>query len=253
MDDGKRTARTVAERRYRSFADIVLTSLCGIAAACLLWLGLTQGAGGSRIEIVDDADTYEAAQNAITVVIDAGHGGADGGAVGSYTGVVEAELNLIVAQMLAEELTSRGMYVIMTRNDGNALADTKEEDMLIRKEIMQLDCVDYCISIHMNKFTDSTISGPMVFYMKGSEQGQRLAEAVMSSVCTALGRQPRFANPEDLFVLRVPNVPSILVECGFLSNRTDEQLLSSTEHQMLLAKAVADGLCAYIDDLTNAA
>ncbi len=237
---------------FRVFADVVLTSLCGVAAACLLWLGLVSGSSSDKqIKGEGEVVLSEIPQSALTVVIDAGHGGFDGGAVGSQTGVVEADLNLCVARLLADELTARGMYVIMTRSDENALADTKDEDMLTRKRIMQLDNVDIVISIHMNKFTDSTVSGPMVFYMTGSEQGKLLAETVMYSLCEELCRPQRFANPEDLFVLRVPYVPSILVECGFLSNATDELLLMDAEHQKKLAIGIADGLLEYLAHVDN--
>ena len=239
-------------KRLSGMADVVLTSLVGIAAACLLWIGLTAGAAVEPAILPSgEVEFTDIPQDAVTIVIDAGHGGFDGGAIGSVTGVIEAELNIIVARLLADELTAKGFYVIMTRSDNNSLAETKDEDMKARKEIMQLDCVDLVISVHMNKFTDRTVSGPMVFYMRGSDEGKRLAESVMYSICNAIERPQRFANPEDLFVLRVPLVPSVLVECGFLSNADDERLLMDATHQKKLAMGIAEGIVAYLALVQN--
>ena len=99
----------------------------------------------------------------------------------------------------------------------------------------------------MNKFKDSSVNGPMVFYMKNSAEGKALAECVINSLCEAEGRQPRQANPEDLFVLRVPKAPSILVECGFLSNSVDEQKLCDESFQALLSQAIAKGIADYVN------
>lgn len=239
----------------KKMTDIALSLLVLMGAVGLAWIGLTGSKDIAAMTAPYDgaADTtFEAIPaSAKVIVIDPGHGGSDGGAVGSKTGAVEAELNLKVAKLLADELTKLGFYVVMTRTDENALGDTKAEDMTRRKEIMQLENVDLVVSVHMNKFRDRTVSGPMVFYMKGSSEGKALADCVIKCLCDAIGRQPRPSNPEDLFVLRVPAVPSILVECGFLSNADDEMKLISEEYQRLLARGVAEGIASYIARTIN--
>ena len=232
------------KRKNTRTADILLTSLVAAAALALTWAGLR---GTKSAAIYTDAGLVgtELPDSAVVIVIDAGHGGFDGGATGANTCVSEAELNLDVAQKLKSELTARGFYVIMTRETPSALAESKSEDMRIRSRIMNIAEADLVISIHMNKFTDSTVSGPMVFYMKNSDEGKTLAECVMSGICAETGRPKRHVNPEDLFVLREPKCPSVLVECGFLSNRQDEALLTESGYRTQLAKGIANGVADY--------
>ena len=229
-------------------ADVLLALLVLSGTLSLAWIGLrTPKELPAMADIKAESDPIP--EEAFAVVIDAGHGGSDGGASGTETGVKESELNLIVAKLLSDELTARGCYVIMTRTGEGAIAETKQADMERRGEIMNMPGVDLVVSIHMNKFGDTTISGPMVFYMKGSEEGKRLAECVITSVCDSIGRPRRKANPEDLFVLRVPKAPSVLVECGFLSNAADEESLLNGAHREKLAKGIADGIVRYVESI----
>ena len=184
------------------------------------------------------------ADGKLTIVVDPGHGGADGGAV-SADGIQEAGLNLTVAKMLKAQLEELGMEVIMTRQDENALASTKKADMAARRSIMNQNGVDGVVSIHMNKFTDCSVHGPMTFYMEGSEEGAKLAKAVIDSITTAIGASARLANPGDYYVIRESKPVAVLVECGFLSNSNDVKLLTDPIHQKTLAKAIAAGVHSY--------
>ena len=238
---------TEKKQIIRKLADGALAAAVLFGALALAW----QGVRGTRkaANVLSVFEEHEPASSVI--VIDAGHGGFDGGATGSRTGVRETELNLAVARLLERELVSRGYSVVMTRTDDDAVGETKGADMENRKLIMRDERACVVISIHMNKFTDPTVSGPMVFYMNGSERGKALADCIMYSLCEALGRPQRCSNPEDLFVLRVPEAPSVLVECGFLSNPEDEALLTDPEHQKKLAAGVADGLADYFARLNT--
>ena len=182
----------------------------------------------------------------LTVVVDAGHGGGDGGAV-SADGTAEAGLNLAVAKLVKAELEALGMNVIMTRENGDALASTKKADMAARRSIMNSPGVDCVVSIHMNKFTDCSVHGPMAFYMQGSAEGEKLAKAVIDSITAAISAPPRPANPGDYYVIRESEPVAVLVECGFLSNSRDAELLCDPAHQRTLAKAVAEGVKSYFD------
>ena len=231
------------KNRLKKAGDVALTLLVMLGTLSLAWIGLN---GTKSIPTAAKPfETEQITEGAFTVVIDAGHGGFDGGAVGSKTGTAESGLNLEVAKLLSAKLTGAGVRVIMTRNDENALGETKDEDMKARKEIMLDPSAGLVVSIHMNKFSDSTISGPMVFYMRGSDEGRTLAEYVMGGICEKTGRQKRQVNPEDLFVLRTPRVPSVLVECGFLSNPEDEARLLTKEYRESLAEGIADGIAEY--------
>lgn len=223
----------------RSLADWFF-ALFVTAAMAVVLLGVSQVVG-------DAGAAAEAVADTVTVAVDAGHGGFDGGAVGTNTGVIEAGLNLAVAKLVKEDLTDRGLSVVMTRTDENALSDTKKGDMAVRRTVLRGDTVDLVVSIHMNKFPDRSVSGAMAYYMQGSEEGQKLAQCVIDSICDSTGRSRRLANPGDYFVLRECAAPAVLVECGFLSNAADEKQLIDEEYQAMLAQAVADGIMNYLD------
>lgn len=180
------------------------------------------------------------------IVVDAGHGGGDGGSVGQ-AGTVEAGLNLAVAKLLEEELTAAGYRVRMTRRDENALGETKKADMAARGRALADPEAALCVSVHMNAFTDTAVRGPMAFYMEGSAEGKALADAVIAAVCEAVGTGGRSANPGDYFVLRQSLCPAVLVECGFLSNAAEEKLLCDPDYQRKLAAGIAAGIAAYLD------
>ena len=185
-----------------------------------------------------------------TVVIDAGHGGVDGGAVGRTTGVREDGLNHIVAKKLKDLFEKNGFKVVMTREDERSLGPTKQADMAKRREIIKNAGADVVISIHMNKFQDSRVSGPMVFYHKDSEEGKKLAELIQTELNTRLDPpRPRTFKPETYFILRAGECPCVLVECGFLSNEREERLLQTNEYQDQCAKAIYAGVRAYFDQL----
>ncbi len=179
------------------------------------------------------------------IVIDAGHGGFDGGAV-SPNGVREDRLNLSVAKMLKTMCENQGYSVIMTRDDDNALGDTKDEDMQKRRQIIQNADADIVVSIHMNKFVDTTCSGPVVFYEKSSAEGEKIAKIVQSQLVETLKpEKQRTEKPETYFILQSGNTPCILVECGFLSNEREEKLLQTKEYQQKCAAAIFKGIQLY--------
>ena len=180
------------------------------------------------------------------VILDAGHGGFDPGASGGDTGVKESELNLAVALLVQAALEARGVSVVMTRTGENALAATKREDMQARGAILSDPNADCTVSIHMNEFRNRNIAGPMTFYQAGSKEGERLASAVIRALTNALEQNDRLPNPANNFVTRIPVVPSVLVECGFLSNPKDEQSLCDPAYQSRLAEAIADGVLAFL-------
>ena len=180
-----------------------------------------------------------------TVVLDPGHGGFDGGATGVDTGTPEAGINLAVSKLVKVQLEEQGCTVVLTRPDEEALGNDKQSDLRARREIMNAEGVDAVVSIHMNKFSDRTISGPMVFYMTGSSPGQALAECMVKEVCDAVGRNQRMANPGDYYVIRETLPPAVIVECGFLSNPEDERMLLTEEYQQKLATGIAKGVYEY--------
>lgn len=177
------------------------------------------------------------------ILLDVGHGGFDSGARGMDTEVREDELNLQVARFVAQKLGEKGYYVFMTRMGSYAVADTKNEDMRLRKEFMKLDIFDAAISIHMNSYPDDrSVDGTRLFYYKEGTKGQTLATIILDEICKATGQRNRGTNSGDLMVVREPVAPSALVECGFISNANEERLLANPNYQEKLAQAVADGV-----------
>ena len=181
------------------------------------------------------------------VIVDAGHGGFDAGASGTDTGVKESDLNLQVALLVQEALEDAGVRVLMTRTGEGALGDSKREDMARRGQLLQTEGADAAVSIHMNKFSDRRVRGPMAYYQAGADAGQALATSVIDSLTEALELRPRLPNPGNNFVTRVPICPAVLVECGFLSHPEEERLLQDKRYQKTIADAIACGVMAFLE------
>ncbi len=188
--------------------------------------------------------------NAVIILLDVGHGGFDPGAAGIDSGVTESELNLAVAKLVAEKLGEKGYYVLMTRMGEYAVANSKSEDMATRTSMMKNDIFTVAVSIHMNSFpNDRSVSGTRLYCYPGSTAGRNLAASIMEVIATTTGQRNREPVEQDLMVVREPLCPSALVECGFLSNSSDEANLRTASYQATLAQAVADGVQRYIDSL----
>lgn len=190
----------------------------------------------------------------VSVIIDAGHGLPDGGAVG-VTGIVEQEINLKIAEKVREVLEAKGITVIMTRETSKGLSTEKSrtiremkiEDMKKRMSVMKKSDADLFISIHMNSFKNSSASGLRVFYSQNFEEIKPLAENIQSRMTDVTGAKGGVIKTADksLFLMKNPPLPSILVECGFLSNPIEEEKLASSEYQSRLAWAIADAVEKY--------
>ena len=187
------------------------------------------------------------------IAVDPGHGGYDGGAR-SVSGVWEKELNLAVALAAQKSLIRRGARVVMTRSvdedlcsaDRPAGQTMKRQDMERRVAIAAQAPADLVLSIHMNQYRDRRESGPQVFYRAGSDGGRLLAGCIQAAMNGALQpRRAREAMSGDYFILQL-EAPSVLVECGFISNPEEEKRLLDADYQAQTAEAVADGVCEYV-------
>lgn len=179
------------------------------------------------------------------ILVDAGHGGTDGGAKARDSGVWEKELNLKVALLLRDELASSGAQVIMTRESDTQFSKQKRQDLTARLEKAKEGGADMLICVHMNEYRTRRESGPQVFYRQGQEQSRLLAGCVQEALVTLLKpARARSAMAGDFFMLSL-DIPSVLVECGFLSNAAEERLLLTPEYQARVAAAIRDGIEAY--------
>lgn len=192
------------------------------------------------------------------IVLDAGHGEPDGGAVGK-SGTKESVINLAVTKVVEAELEKAGYTVIMTRSDEKAIY-TKEEDSVRNKKRSDLSerarianesGAAILISIHMNSYVVEKYSGPQVFYALGSTEGKRAAEKIRESFLKNIGdhctREIKEVN-DGIYLLKNTKIPAVLVECGFLSNNAEEALLITKAYQEKMGKAVADGILSYFED-----
>ncbi len=188
-----------------------------------------------------------------TILVDAGHGGYDGGARCRDSGTWEKALNLAVALCVEQELSSRGAVVLMTRRSDVDLCDDvppdgltkKRQDMQRRVDMATSGQADMVLSIHMNEYRVRTESGPQVFYRAGCDSGRLLAGIMQEALITHLTpRKERSAMAGDYFILQL-DIPSVLVECGFISNAQEEALLRTEEYQSRLALAIADAVGEY--------
>lgn len=226
-----------------------------LAVLIFLTVGLIVGVGVGYIPYLQANKVTSL--DKLSIIVDAGHGSPDGGAVG-INGTVEKDINLAIALKLQEVLEGKGVRVIMTRNDDTSLYDKnsstirekKRSDMAKRLEIMKTSDADLFISIHMNSFPASGANGLHLFYSKQHESIKPLAENMqkrMSDVTNAAMHIVKTAD-SSLFLLKNPPLPSILVECGFISNAEEERKLKTDEYQAKLAWAIADSIEHFYTD-----
>ena len=187
---------------------------------------------------------YKNVLNGITVCIDAGHGGYDIGTQGVKTKCPESDINLDIALMLKDVFEQNGAEVVMTRKDEYAVASDKDSDMQKRADIIRNSKSDIMISIHQNMYSDESVRGPQVFYLPGSEQSRKLAGCVADELASMSGIK-RECIASDLFILRSGAQPSIIAECGFLSNARDEELLCDKKYKENIARAIVKGTAEY--------
>lgn len=185
-----------------------------------------------------------------TVVVDAGHGGADGGVQGVNTGVYERELNLSIAYKVKAELEKAQINVVMTRTTSDGALDTmltqKQEDMQKRKKIIMDASPDCVVSIHQNKYTQQSRRGAQTFFWGDSSLADVLQAALNENLNKVNTGRTFSALKGDYYILRQTPYPSALVECGFLSNPLDEALLVTDEYQNKVAKVIADSIISFL-------
>lgn len=179
------------------------------------------------------------------VVIDAGHGGHDPGKVG-VNDALEKDINLQIAQKVKKHLEKNGIQVIMTRED-DVMEDTKLEDMKKRVALINEIKPAITVSIHQNSYSDASVKGAQVFYYAGSEVSKEVASLMqeeLRKVDTENTRQIK--SNSDFYMLKKTEVPTIIVECGFLSNPGEAEKLTSEEYQEEMAQAICNGIMVWL-------
>lgn len=192
-----------------------------------------------------------------TVVVDAGHGGEDGGATGVH-GELEKDINLAIALELQRLLEQHQFQVVMVRDWDTDLADQnlptvaqrKRSDLQRRLRLVEEsgDCV--LLSLHQNFFTESQYSGAQVFYSANDPRGEALAEAIRASITETLQPENTRQNKvgEGVYLLEQCQVPAVLIECGFLSNPEEAAALADPDYQKQMAQAIYNGIVRYLKE-----
>ena len=197
--------------------------------------------------------TDEKQQERFVVVLDAGHGGNDPGKVG-IDGSLEKDINLEIAIRLKQYLEQADVKVIMTREEDRGLYeedDTGKKAADMRNRCMRINesGADLAVSIHQNSYHEEEISGGQVFYYKDSAKGKKLAEVLQSRFTYVLGEQNRrLAKPNGSYYLLLHvKCPIVIVECGFLSNRSEAAVLQDDTYQDRVAWTLHMGILEYLN------
>lgn len=247
-------------------ASLAAAIFLGISLAlCALCMGLFFLSGGDAGALTplpeQEQTTPPPEQPRYTVIIDAGHGGEDGGAVG-VTGLLEKDLNLDLAKRLAALLEAQGVRVIMTRSEDVLLYDRgvdyqgrkKVLDLAARQAIGDAYPDSIFVSLHANAFSQSVYHGLQVWYSPNHEKSAALAEHIRAGVTGTLQpdnhRQCKQAG-SNIYLLYHLQTPAVLVECGFLSNPGECAALEDGAYRDALARALCDGIMAYYEGDTT--
>lgn len=190
----------------------------------------------------------------ITVAIDPGHGGYDPGKVG-INGALEKDINLEISVLVKEALEEVGYTVVMTREEDVQVQDlsqsfSKTKDLDARVEIMNQEDIHLAISIHQNSYTAEEVKGAQVFYYEESKVGESMAsmmQEALREVDPENHRQIKANN--SYYLLKRTTRPTIIVECGFLSNMNEANMLIDMTYQKEMAHAIVNGVEKYVESL----
>lgn len=192
-----------------------------------------------------------------TLVLDAGHGGIDGGAV-AEDGTAEQDINLAIVRKCEAFAGLFGIHTILTREDTNSIAYDPEQtirankvaDIHAREQLANQVENPIFLSVHLNKFSDASYSGAQVFWSKNNPEGQLLAQQLQTNFTTGLSpakeRQAKQAS-DDIYLMKKLTCPAVIAECGFLSNVQEAQLLKQDNYQKRLAVCMICGYLQYLE------
>ncbi len=197
-------------------------------------------------------------EEGMRIVLDAGHGGVDGGVSGKNTKVKESDVNLAITYKLKAALEEFGFEVFLTRKTEAGLYDSatkgfKRRDMEKRREIIREHDPAMLLSIHQNFYPSTKTRGAQVFFNTKSEESRALATGLQTSLNDLYegeGARARSIMSGEFFILECGDCPSVIVECGFLSNPLDEALLCDEVWQKKLAQSISVGVLGYFSDAT---
>lgn len=243
-------------KRIRAWMAFML--LTGIFCGAVLILGGRYSAYGDRtaMHLQVESMPMMAESAGITVILDPGHGGEDGGAV-SVSGAAEKSLNLSIALVLGDMLRANGIDVIYTRTtddglyDGATVGNRKMTDLKNRLAVRRSDPDALFVSIHMNTFSDPRCHGMQLFYSDNDPSSEQLAESLREVNRQYLQTDnTRVCKAADasIYLLDRAEGTTVLAECGFLSNPEESQKLMTAEYREQVAAVLCVGILNYIKE-----
>ena len=196
------------------------------------------------------SDKVETGKNVI--VVDCGHGGDDPGKVG-VNDALEKDINLKIGKLVKKRLKKKGFEVVMTREkdeilDGEGSDNKKVQDMKARVALINKTAPALAVSIHQNSYHEANVRGAQVFYYSHSTEAKDAAQVMQEALLNVDADNKRQAKDNDsYYLLKRTEVPTIIVECGFLSHPEEAELLADEEYQKKIADAIADGVEKYLE------
>ena len=240
----------INKKRIQIILSCVLVSLLVFS----IQVGNTKNNTINTNEINNLMETTSTPVSGKTVILDAGHGVPDEGAQSS-TGTTEAETNLKIALKIQNLLEQNGCTVLLTRSDENALYDLdsktlkqkKISDIRNRVKIGNESSADIFVSIHLNKIPQQQYYGWQCFYKEGNEQSTKLAKSIQDNLNKSMQKENnRVAMKIDnIYIIKNVEIPTSIVECGFLSNPEEEKQLLDDSYQNRLAWGIYSGIINY--------
>ena len=235
--------------KYRSlFSVIIVLSVCFAVTSIILSF--------RRDEIMSNEQAGEYTKEKITVIIDAGHGGEDGGAVG-ISGTLEKDINLALSYKLNELFSLTDIDTVMTRYDDSLLYTDSQSnrkkyyDLRNRAKVALMYDNPVFISIHQNKFPVSKYKGLQVYYSENNAKSKTIADLIQSNVVLHIQNDNNRKTKEaggSIYLMNALECPAVLIECGFLSNREDEKNLNDEEYQNRLAFVIFSSVMSCLTD-----
>lgn len=239
---------------------LFLKNLIGVIGACAALCGIALmlyalSSYVSSIVTSNPQSVNKDESKKITVVLDAGHGGIDGGAVG-VSGSLEKDLNLSIVKKTKERLESLGVTVVLTREsdllpDDGGEGSRKSKDLRQRVRVVADTPNAILVSVHMNRFPESAVKGMTFYYSPNHPDSYRLAKLMHERLLATLqseNKRPMKEASGNIYLLYHTAAPAVLVECGFLSNPEEEALLGTEVYQDKIAALFAESILAYINE-----
>ncbi|MEA1960810.1 MAG: N-acetylmuramoyl-L-alanine amidase [Bacillota bacterium] len=234
---------------FRGVIVVKKRSVCMVLSVLALFLLTVLG---MKMETPEETPALSYALGNMVIVIDAGHGGVDPGAIGP-TNVLEKDVVLGISRILEDQLSKAGALIIPTRRYDEDLAgdeftgtirQRKQEDMRSRVELANKENADLFISVHTNAETSRKWTGGQVFYDTGHEESEKIAVAIQEALKKELKNTDRSARSANYYLMKNNNMPTIIIEVGFISNPQEEKMLVTEAYQARIAHAICSGLVA---------